>query len=102
MSDRKPRIFAFVNGGIPGLLHVVALAEDGSCLAGHGSSNVEWARHDIGIGSDWKHDLYAAHYPAGYEVEWVDDPPSHPECAAAIAKANAGPLADGTKGETTP
>lgn len=90
MSDRKPKIFAFVNGRASfGDYLPSALAEDGTPLAGHCSSSIGWAKHDIGIGSDWKHDKYRAHYPDGYELEWVDDVDGHPECLAAIAKANA-------------
>ncbi len=48
-----------------------ALAEDGKGLAGHVSSNREWAKHDIGLTSNWHHEAYDAYYPNGYELEWV-------------------------------
>lgn len=71
------------------MLSVVGLSEDGVVLAGHCSSHVAWAKHDIGVTSDWKHENYREAYPNGFEVIWVDDPQSHPECKAAIDKANA-------------
>jgi hypothetical protein len=51
----------------------MAIAEDGNVLAKHLSSNTHWAKHDIGITSDWKHNYYKAHYPDGYELVWLDD-----------------------------
>jgi hypothetical protein len=58
----------FVGGGEgPG----IGIAEDGTVLAEHWSSNPYWAEHDLGARSNWKHELYAAHYPEGFEVEFV-------------------------------
>jgi hypothetical protein len=57
--------------------YVMAIAEDGHCLAGHLSSSLGWAQHDIGITSDWKHENYAEHYPDGYELVWLDSPRGH-------------------------
>lgn len=77
----KPKIFAFVNGGSPGWYSGAAIAEDGTHLpTGHCSSSPEWSRHDMGADgrSTWKHDIYAAHYPDGFQVEWVEDVKSHP------------------------
>lgn len=69
----KPRIFCWVNSGAgTDWQHVMAMAEDGTCLAGHLSSSEGFARHDIGITSDWKHEHYRAHYPDGYELVWID------------------------------
>lgn len=78
------KIFCFINSG-KGSDWVVtnALAEDGEFLASHISSNDTWAKHDIGVHSDWKHDAYKAHYPDGYEVVWVDDPGHDPDLLAA-------------------
>ena len=91
MSDAKPKVYAFINGGRGNMLFPCALAEDGKVLAGHCSSSPGWARHDMGADGHctWKHELYAAHYPQGFEVEWVDDPTTHPGCREAIARANA-------------
>lgn len=62
-----------------------ALAEDGTLLAGHLSSNVEFSKHDMGLTSTWKHDLYTQHYPSGYELEWVDDLEGHAGFNQAVA-----------------
>lgn len=71
------KIFALVNGGSDNFLNIAAVAEDGEVLAGHVSSSVSWAKHDIGVNSDWKHELYDAKYPDGWEIEWVDDIENH-------------------------
>lgn len=62
-----------------------ALAEDGQGLASHLSSNIDFAKHDMGLTSDWKHDHYAKCYPDGYELEWVDDPENHKGWQKALA-----------------
>lgn len=62
-----------------------ALAEDGAGLASHLSSNVEYSKHDLGLTSDWKHDVYQKHFPDGYELEWVDNPDTHAGWQAALA-----------------
>ena len=67
------KIYCWVNSGAgTEWQHVMAMCEDGEVLAGHLSSNRTWAMHDIGITSDWKHDLYQEHCPDGYELEWID------------------------------
>jgi hypothetical protein len=68
------KIYCFINGGNDYFLNVLALAEDGNVLAGHASSNEYWARHDIGINSDWKHEKYKEHFPDGFELIWLDEP----------------------------
>ncbi|MGG3987432.1 hypothetical protein [Bacillus smithii] len=78
------KIYCFINGGYENFLNVVALAEDGHVLAEHVSSNEYWAKHDIGVTSDWKHDSYKSFYPNGYEVVWLDDPLADERCVAAI------------------
>lgn len=78
-----PKIFCFVNGGSPGWFSALAICEDGHCLAGHTCSSEGWAQHDLGIGSDWKHDKYREHCPNGFELVWVDDPKTHPGLQAA-------------------
>lgn len=91
MSEtRKPRIYLFVNSGKGSdNQEGMAIAEDGKYLAGHLSSSEAWAKHDMGLTSEWKHDLYRAHYPDGYEVEWVDKPREHAGLMAAYAKNQA-------------
>lgn len=82
----KPKIYCFVNSGKgTDWQMVMAMSEDGDCLAEHCSSSYAWARHDIGFESDWKHDIYKTKYPEGYELEWVDDPKSHPGLMTAYA-----------------
>lgn len=97
----KPKIYAFVNGRVQwGDYLPTALAEDGTSLAGHCSSSLSFAKHDIGIGSDWKHEAYRKHYPNGYELEWVDDVSTHAGVQAAIARHNAAaemPCSEGGK-----
>jgi hypothetical protein len=74
----KRKIYAFINSGKgTDWIIVVALAEDGQCLASHCSSSEGWAKHDIGIGSDWKHDVYNSAFPEGWELEWVDNVKGH-------------------------
>lgn len=63
-----PKIFIFNNGGSPGWYSAQALSEDGYFLAGHICSEDGWIDHDMGITSDWKHDVYNKHYPGGWEL----------------------------------
>jgi hypothetical protein len=51
-----------------------ALAEDGHGLCSHFSSHEAWSKHDLGLNSDWKHEIYEKKYPEGYELIWIDDP----------------------------
>lgn len=50
----------------------VAIKDNGAILAAHLSSGANWTRHDMGITSNWKHDVYEKECPNGYELEWVD------------------------------
>lgn len=81
VNTQKPKIYLFsLPGGFePTDVIGYALAEDGHCICSHLSSNVQWAKHDMGLTSDWKHDHYNEHYPDGYELIWVDDPDNHSE-----------------------
>lgn len=64
----------------------MAMAEDGTYLAGHICSDHGFAHHDMGVDADgWKRDIYDKHYPEGYTVELVEDPASHKGIAAAYA-----------------
>ena len=72
------KIFCFIGAALPfGDVGVMAICEDGLILASHTSSNEKFAKHDIGITSQRKHDLYAAHCSNGYELEWVESPSTH-------------------------
>lgn len=42
-----------------------------SVITNHFSSGENWCKHDMGITSDWKHDVYDAMYPDGYELIWL-------------------------------
>lgn len=66
------KIYCFLNGCGPMGCTVEALAEDGEVVAVHFSSNESWAKHDIGLTSNWKHEYYKAKYPEGYELVWLD------------------------------
>lgn len=54
-----------------------ALAEDGECLDTHLSSNWVYSQHDMGLTSNWKHEIYEKKYPNGYQCEWVDEKEFH-------------------------
>lgn len=71
-NEKKPKIFvtALLEGWAPDLTGY-ALAEDGVCVANHISSSENFAKHDMGITSDWQHKKYNAHYPDGYELVWI-------------------------------
>lgn len=81
------KIFCFINSGKgTDWIIVIALCEDGRCLANHCSSNEYWAMHDIGIESDWKHDDYKKNCPEGYELIWIEDASNSPEVDTAYIK----------------
>ena len=72
------KIYCFNNGGSYGWMAAVAIAEDGNVLAGHICSNESYMRHDLGIGSNWKHENYDKHYGVGnWELEWVSNLDDH-------------------------
>lgn len=75
---------------------MVAIAEDGVCLAGHICSHHGYAAYDMGIVENGrKRDLYAAHYPDGFEVVWV--PPDAVETHAGLQAAFAASDAKATR-----
>lgn len=96
----KPKIFIFINGGFAGCLVGEALAEDGTFLGSHASSNPAFVEFDMGLrGPTWsaseaKLNAYAAHYPDGYELvnlahaSWQETA-DHPGLKSAIERANA-------------
>jgi len=86
--DAKPKIYLTCfpcHWGGHDDVHGQALAEDGTGLAGHLSSSESWAKHDMGLTSDWKHDTYDEHYPQGYELVWIDNHSTDPRWQAALA-----------------
>jgi hypothetical protein len=78
MTLPKIYLMAFESNALGSGYSGQAVAEDGTGICGHYSSSLHFAKHDMGLTSDWKHDLYAKHYPNGYELEWVDNPDSCP------------------------
>lgn len=90
----KPKIFVWTQPYGHDVIGY-ALAEDGVALASHLSSSEMWARHDMGIDGDWKHDRYRAHYPDGYELVWLGGEPSGDEFEAAFALHKAATPAQG-------
>ena len=83
------KIYCFINNKeITNWNDVIALAEDGHFLTNHISSDKYWAQHDIGLTSDWKHDIYEKYYPDGYELVWLDNPESDKGWLAAIEYNN--------------
>lgn len=102
IESRKPKIFLFceatgrgtgaVHGSTPnGDVIGSALAEDGTFLAQHLSSSVDFSKHDLGFTSSQKHELYNAHYPQGFELVWIDENQldGHDGFQAAWQRANA-------------
>lgn len=88
--DALPKIFIFCNSCAPEWHSAVALADDGTFLAGHVCSNHGFIQHDMGINSSWKRDLYEKHYPGGYELVWVPNPrQDNAALEAAVSKSNA-------------
>jgi hypothetical protein len=57
---------------VGGDVFAFALAEDGTVLTSHYCSSMGFAKHDIGLTSDLKHEIYKEHYPDGYELEWIE------------------------------
>jgi hypothetical protein len=85
----KPKIFVTITGKAKSQrfgISCSALAEDGAVLAGHISSTEEFAKHDMGLTSDYHHKEYKIHYPDGFELVWVDDWENHKEFQAAFKK----------------
>lgn len=64
--NKKKKIFVFNNGGgSSDWQAAVALGEDGAYLASHICSSEAFMRHDMGIGSNWKHHIYDKHFGPG-------------------------------------
>lgn len=62
-----------------------AVREDGTVLTGHISRSIDWAKHDLGLTSTWKHEIYQEKCPEGYELVWVDDPHTDKRWQAVLA-----------------
>lgn len=83
----KHKIYCFCNNKtISDWNEIVAIADDGNCLASHICSASCFFKHDIGIESNWKHELYNKHFGEGnWELVWVEEPEKSEELANAIA-----------------
>lgn len=69
-----PVIYGFNNGGSPGFLDAVLLAEDGTYLGGHCCSAEAYMPRDLGVtvGSrPDRHEGFRKHYPDGYRMEFI-------------------------------
>ena len=72
--EELPAIFGFNNGGSPGWMSAVLLAEDGTHLGGHVCSSEAYMPADLGVIEGTREDLhekFRKHYPSGYRMEFV-------------------------------
>ena len=86
----KPKIYCFSNvvGGGEGT--AIAIAEDGTVLGSHWCSHECYVPGDLGVEEGSRpdrHEIYAKHYPDGYEMEFVPskDAEKHEGLLQAIA-----------------
>jgi len=75
-------IYGFNDGGKPGWMSAVLLAEDGTCLGSHLCSSEAYMPADLGVLEGTRpdrHEEFRSHYPDGYRMEFVcyDDLISH-------------------------
>jgi hypothetical protein len=82
-----PKVFIFSNGPCGVGVKGAAIAEDGTVIATWACSSLRWLQRDLRSVSALA--KYSAHYPDGFELEWVGDPKAHEGCKAAITKAEA-------------
>lgn len=84
----KPKIYCFSNvkGGGEGI--ALAIAEDGTVLGSHYCSHEGFVKMDLGVIEGCRpdrHKTYAAHYPDGYEMEFI--PSAEVEAHEGLSKA---------------
>jgi len=89
-----PTIYGFNNGGPYGFMEGLLLAEDGTFLGQHICSNESFMPGDLGIREGSRpdrHEIFRAHYPNGYRMEFVsyEAVPNHPGLQSAFAAAQA-------------
>lgn len=75
-----PFIYGFNNGGNPGMLSGVLLAEDGTGMGGHLCSEEGFMYGDLGILDGTRpdrHESFKKHYPNGYRMKFICDPTNH-------------------------
>lgn len=51
---------------------MMAIDENNIVIAEHVSSDHEWGKKDMGIGSQRKHEDYKKYFPNGYELTWIE------------------------------
>jgi len=66
------RIYCFNNGPKGSGFEVVALAND-KVIARNWSTEERYLKEDIGIGSQWGHEIYSSKFPEGWELVWLED-----------------------------
>ncbi len=72
--NELPTIYGFNNGGQPGWMSAVLLAEDGTPLGGHCCSTEAYMPADLGVLEGTRpdrHETFREHYPDGYRMEFV-------------------------------
>ena len=96
--EELPTIYGFNNGGQPGFMDAVLIAESGHCLGGHCCSHEFYMPGDLGVTDGHRpdrHEGFRKHYPDGYRMEFVSykDAGSHEGLQAAFKKNAALPPA---------
>lgn len=72
--SKLPTIYGFNNGGSPGWMSAVLIAEDGTLLGGHCCSSEAYMPADLGVLEGTRpdrHEEFQKHYPDGYKMEFV-------------------------------
>lgn len=92
--DELPTIYGYNEGGRPGWLVGVLIAEDGTELGEHISFHESLMPRDLGVLEEARadrHDVFSEHYPDGYRTEFVSfaDVPTHLGLSAAIHRNQA-------------
>lgn len=96
--EALPAIFGFNNGGSYGWMDAVAITEDGHVLGSHVCTEEGYMPHDLGVIEGTRpdrHEVFRAHYPGGYRMEFVKqaDVPLHGPLQTAIQLHSALPTA---------
>ncbi len=72
--DELPTIYGFNNGGPPGFVDAVLIAQDGTVLGGHCCSAECFMPIDLGVIEGHRldrHEGFQKHYPDGYRMAFV-------------------------------
>lgn len=99
-----PVIYGFNNGGPYGFMEGLLIAEDGTWLGQHISSNESFMLGDLGIREGSRpdrHEIFREHYPDGYRMEFVSygELPGHAALNAALEASKASPDPSGLPGD---